>query len=212
MFGDPVKNEKGWEKKTLEGFAKKEKNSIVDGPFGASIKENDYFEKGIPIIRINNIRDKYYDNEYKFLKEEKYNELIRSKVDFEDILVARVGNTIGKSCIFDKKFKALLSTTGVCKISVDQNKNNLIFVFKQIRFTSFIRYIQSKIQGAGQPYLNLKMIKNFELINPPLSLQTEFANRIAKIEEQKNLAQEELAKSEKLFQSLLQKAFNGELS
>ena len=209
MFGDPVKNEKGWEKKTLECFAKKEKNAIVDGPFGSSIKESDYIENGIPIIRINNIRnDAFFDDEYKYLSETKYNELIRSKVNFEDIIIARVGNTIGKACIFKQHFKALLSTTGVCKISINQDNYNLEFIFKQITFPTFKNYIISNVQGAGQPYLNLSKIKNFELINPPIALQNQFAERVAAIEAQKQLAQESLVKSQELFGSLLQQSFN----
>jgi len=208
MFGDPVQNEREWCKEKLEYFAKREKNSIVDGPFGSSIKETDYIDVGIPIIRINNIRnDKFYDKEYKFLSEKKYLELIRSKIDFEDIIMARVGNTIGKSCIFDKKFKALLSTTGVCKISVDQDKFNLIFIAKQLSFKTYKNYIISNVQGAGQPYLNLSKIKNFQLINPPIELQNQFAERVKAIEAQKKLAQDALTKSETLFNSLLQASF-----
>ena len=49
-------------------------------------------------------------------------------------------------------------------------------------------------------------------MNPPIELQNQFAERVALIESQKQQAQLELAKSEELFQSLLQKAFKGELN
>jgi type I restriction enzyme, S subunit len=39
MFGDPVRNEKGWDIKTIEEIAKKQKNSIKRGPFGGGIKK-----------------------------------------------------------------------------------------------------------------------------------------------------------------------------
>ena len=44
-----------------------------------------------------------------------------------------------------------------------------------------------------------------------MELQNQFAERVAVIEAQKQQAQLELAKSEELFASLLQKAFKGEL-
>jgi type I restriction enzyme S subunit len=46
---------------------------------------------------------------------------------------------------------------------------------------------------------------------PPLLLQNQFAERVAVIEQQKAIAQASLDKSEELFDSLLQKAFKGEL-
>jgi type I restriction enzyme S subunit len=46
---------------------------------------------------------------------------------------------------------------------------------------------------------------------PPLELQNQFAERVAVIEEQKAIAQKSLEHSESLFNSLLQKAFKGEL-
>lgn len=45
----------------------------------------------------------------------------------------------------------------------------------------------------------------------PIDLQNQFAVRVAVIEEQKAIAQKSLEKSEELFNSLLQRAFKGEL-
>ena len=44
-----------------------------------------------------------------------------------------------------------------------------------------------------------------------IELQNKFAEIVEKIEKQKRLAQKSLEKSEQLFQSLLQRAFKGEL-
>jgi type I restriction enzyme S subunit len=46
---------------------------------------------------------------------------------------------------------------------------------------------------------------------PPIELQNKFAEKIKSIEAQKATAQTALANSEDLFNSLLQKAFKGEL-
>ena len=47
---------------------------------------------------------------------------------------------------------------------------------------------------------------------PPLLLQNKFVERIQLIEAQKQIAQTSLEKSEALFNSLLQRAFKGELT
>jgi type I restriction enzyme S subunit len=66
--------------------------------------------------------------------------------------------------------------------------------------------------AVGVPKLALFRIQQIEILLPPLLLQNQFAERIQAIEIQKHQAQLELAKSEALFQSLLQGAFKGELS
>lgn len=211
MFGDPVLEEK-YIKYSIDDIKANEKFSIVDGPFGASLKNGDYVEDGIPIIRINNIQPcNYYDGEYKYISNEKYEELIRSKVEKNDILMARVGNTIGKSCIFDKDFKALLSTTGVCKIKCKVEIANNVFIMRQLNMPTFREYIWRNIKGSGQPCLNLTTIKGLKVILPPIELQNQFADFVKQVDKLKSQMENSLKELEDNFNSLMQKAFKGEL-
>ena len=213
VFGDPVNNKEGWTKTNLENITTKEKFSIVDGPFGSSLKKEEYVNEGIPVIRINNIRPgRFFNDDFKYITEDKYNELIRSKIEKNDILIARVGNTIGKSCIFDQDYKALLSTTGVCKITCDPKKINFIFLMHQMNTNSFQKYILSKIEGAGQPYLNLTKIKSFQVILPPIKLQNQFAEIVKQVETLKTHQKQSKQQIDNLFNALMQKAFKGELT
>ncbi|EGR0604828.1 restriction endonuclease subunit S [Vibrio cholerae] len=212
MFGDPVANPKGWEKKPLVELATQDKRAIVDGPFGASLKTDEYIESGVPVIRINNICERKFVNEnFKYITEEKYEELKRSSVEKNDVLVARVGHTIGKACVFDQKFKALLSTTGVCKITCEQSKIHHGFLEALWANGSFQKYIKGFAKGAGQPYYNLTTIKAFEIIKPPLELQhryIELSQQVAFAVDRAECSYEQL---ENIFKSLNQKAFSGQL-
>ncbi len=67
-------------------------------------------------------------------------------------------------------------------------------------------------KGIGVPDLHLNMIKKFKLPLPSILSQNQFAEQIQAIEKQKQQAQASLQKSENLFNSLLQKAFKGELT
>ena len=55
-------------------------------------------------------------------------------------------------------------------------------------------------------------VREVPLISPPLELQNQFAERVQAIEAQKAQAQACLAQAEDLFNSLLQRAFKGELT
>ncbi|EPP5737462.1 restriction endonuclease subunit S, partial [Vibrio cholerae] len=169
-------------------------------------------ESGVPVIRINNICERKFVNEnFKYITEEKYEELKRSSVEKNDVLVARVGHTIGKACVFDQKFKALLSTTGVCKITCEQSKIHHGFLEALWANGSFQKYIKGFAKGAGQPYYNLTTIKAFEIIKPPLELQhryIELSQQVAFAVDRAECSYEQL---ENIFKSLNQKAFSGQL-
>ena len=65
--------------------------------------------------------------------------------------------------------------------------------------------------GANYPALKNSELKKLKFIVPQIHLQNQFADRVQLIEQQKQQAQDALQKSELLFNSLLQKAFNGTL-
>ena len=76
-------------------------------------------------------------------------------------------------------------------------------------------YIQrlSHRESKGNAIKDLQLgdMKKFKILLPPIELQNQFAERVQAIEAQKAQAQTSLAKAEDLFNSLLQRAFKGEL-
>jgi type I restriction enzyme, S subunit len=213
MFGDPFVNQNNYPYVKLESLVKNKKD-IVDGPFGSSVNTKvDYIEEGeIPVIRTKNIGiyNEFKSDDLKFMTREKYETIIRSQVIPGDIVLTKVG-TIGNVCVFPETYKeAVLSTTGSCRIRINQdiiNKKYFLFYLK------LYRPKMNEIASAGvQAFLNMKHIKGFDILMPPLTGQNQFAERVQAIETQKAQAQDSLAQAEDLFNSLLQRAFKGELS
>lgn len=77
----------------------------------------------------------------------------------------------------------------------------------------FINAIDLKpyVSGSAQPKLNRKNMDKITVSCPPMKLQNQFKERVQAIKAQKEQAQESLDKAEELFNSLLQRAFKGEL-
>ena len=71
--------------------------------------------------------------------------------------------------------------------------------------------MKSKSRGGTMDIVNVGIMRKIRVPVPPIKLQNQFAERVQIIENQKKQAQESLQKSEDLFNSLLQKAFKGEL-
>jgi type I restriction enzyme S subunit len=70
-------------------------------------------------------------------------------------------------------------------------------------------YNQAKKKNSGSTvgHVNVADIKKFNILLPPIELQTRFATIIEKIEEQKVLVRKALKESEDLFQRLMQDLF-----
>ena len=68
--------------------------------------------------------------------------------------------------------------------------------------------------ASGTTFAELKIValKKMNIFYPDLELQNQFAGRVKAIEAQKAQVQASLAQAEDLFNSLLQRAFKGELT
>jgi type I restriction enzyme S subunit len=95
-------------------------------------------------------------------------------------------------------------------IKIDHLKINSFYLKTFLKELFYKNY--SKI-ASGTTFAELKIValKKIKFLEPPLSLQNEYAEKITLIEKQKELAKQELKESEDLFNCLLQKAFKGEL-
>ncbi|QQD13742.1 restriction endonuclease subunit S [Sphingobacterium sp. UDSM-2020] len=206
MFGDPVRNEKGWDKALLKEFYK---NGVKCGPFGSALKKEEFKQNGVPVWNMDNIQSfEFLDLPSLFVSEEKYISLKQYEVLNGDIIISRAG-TVGKMCVVDSTFKKSLLSTNLIKLSLDDCMLKSLFFVCLMKFFSK-RLGRLKTGGEeGFTHMNTGVLNNLEIYVPPIAIQEEFAKKIELINQLK--AQTNAEKSEELFQSLLQKAFKGEL-
>lgn len=205
-----------WVKVPLGITSANSPNSIVDGPFGSSINvKTDYIESGVPVIRINNVRPlKFVNENLRFISQEKFSELERHNVSSGDILLAKVGATIGDCCIYPEGLPiAMLSTTGSCRITVDDScfdKQYICFVLNSLK--NVMQQIASEV---AQPFLNMSTVKNLPIPFCPIEEQKEIVRKVEELFHFANSIEARYQKAkawfDKLPQSLLAKAFRGEL-
>ena len=204
MFGDPVKNEKGWEIRKMEEISLK----ITDGTH----QSPKFLKEGIPFLLVSNIvNNKINYKTNKFISEEDFETLNkRTPIEIGNILLTSVGS-YGNPAIIESQMKFAFQRH-IAFIKPNHSMINYHFLFHFLKSDLIKREIDKKVKGAAQKTYNLVELKKLRIILPPITLQNQFAERVAMIEAQKEQAQLELAKSEELFQSLLQRAFNGELN
>ena len=208
MFGDPVKNEKGWDMSKLEDFCKFENGDRSSNyPSGNDIKKSGKLFLSSGDIK----KGKFIVNDSRFISNDKYNSLKRGKCYRNDVLMTLRGNGTGKSAIFDCEYKEGFINAQMVIIRPNEKCEQNYLVLQLNNPLVFKRLISFN-SGSAQPQLSAQTVKEFKVFLPPIVLQNQFAERVKLIETQKQQAQEALAKSELLFQGLLQQAFKGELN
>lgn len=203
MFGDPISNPKGWEYKKLEEVCLK----ITDGTH----QSPNFIDDGVPFLFVSNIVDNEINfKTYRYISIEDYNILTKNtKIEKGDLLLTTVGSYGNPAVV--KTSNKFCFQRHIAHLKPYHDKVNVTYLKHVLISPLGKRQIDRYAKGIAQKTLNLKDLKNITIFQPSLSLQNEFATIISEIEQQKSQAEKSLAKSEDLFNSLLQRAFKGEL-
>jgi len=206
MFGDPVSNPKRWEKVRFDELVSK------DCPLTYGIVQpGEEYDGGVPCVKPVDLVSQYIkvDN-LKMIDPVISSKFKRTLLKGGELLLS-VRGSVGVISIAHTSIKGSNVTRGIVPIWFDNNISNKLFFYYLYNTKEIQREVKSLARGATLIQINLKDLRGIEIIKPSLNLQNLFAERVAVIEEQKAIAQKSLEKSEELFNSLLQKAFKGEL-
>ncbi|MBK6485414.1 MAG: restriction endonuclease subunit S [Gemmatimonadetes bacterium] len=148
--------------------------SIAIGPFGSRMKADSYVEKGVPVIRGNNISDtRDLTREFVFVSDETADELRSCNVYAHDLVFPHRG-AIGQVAIVpsDGVERYMLSTS-LMKLTCDRSRIDPKFVFYFFRSArgrhALLQHASTVgTPGIGQPLTSLRSI---QLPVPPLPEQ-----------------------------------------
>jgi len=202
MFGDPATNPKGWEVKKLGEVC-----DVRDGTHDTP----KYYQSGIPLITSKNLVGDILDFEnVRYISEQDHKKIIqRSFVEKGDILFAMIG-TIGNPVIVETE--EVFSIKNVALFKFEKATYLINYYLKCLLSNqNVIMELAASAKGGNQKFVSLKMLRTLKIPLPPLPLQQEFAARVEEIEAEKARQAKSKAKLDDLFNSLMQKAFKGEL-
>ena len=175
------------------------------------VQAGDHIKDGIPYIRTGDIKQgKINIDGLRRTSEEIAKSYERSKCSYGDIVMS-IRATVGTTAILPEVLHGANLTQGTARISVDSKRFNPLFIYHSIGSKGIQLKIDRQTKGATFREITLTRLREIEIPIPTLDLQNEFAERVQEIETQKAQAQQSLAKAEDLFNSLLQRAFKGEL-
>ena len=205
MFGDPVTNPKGWEKKIGKEYSVKISVGVVIQP------SSYYVENGVIALRAMNIRpNKIINNGFVYFSQINHSTILnKSIIHTNDVLIVRTGST-GTATVVPEEYNNCNCIDSI----ITRPNNKVVNPFYLAYFFNSQRgkeLVAKNEVGGIQKHFNIGTLNHLKIPIPPINLQNQFAERVQAIEEQKAQAQASLEKAEELFNSLLQRAFKGEL-
>lgn len=194
MFGDPITNDKGWEMKKLGDTC-----VFLQGEQVPVEEQSDIQHEGM--VRFLRIIDFTQGNEpprFVFCKDKKH------ILDNEEIAIVRYGSP-GFICY--GKYGVIANN--LFKI-IPKNKEQYVFRYlvSWLSSDAFQSVVNGNQYGAALQAIKFGTIKDIPFIQPPLTLQQQFASKIEAIEHQKELIKQSIKEVETLFNSRMDYYFN----
>jgi len=205
MFGDPERNPHGWIDKALEDIA-----DITSGVTkGRKLAERNLIM--VPYMRVANVQDGHLVlNEIKEI-EVLPSDVVKYRLLAGDLLMTEGGDPdkLGRCAIWNSQIANCIHQNHIFRVRLKQHvvlPQYLCFLTgSQFGKKYFLRAAK---QTTGIATINSRQLKKFPIPLPPLYLQTQFAEIVTKIEEQKDLVQKAIDESQYLFDSLMSEYFD----
>jgi type I restriction enzyme S subunit len=200
MFGDPVRNTKGWELLELEDIASVDRGKFTPRP------RNDpsYYGGRYPFIQTGDITDsRGYLRTWTQTLNEKGIAVSRSFPP-GTIVIAIVGATIGMTAILEVEVYCPDSVVG---IQVDPSAATKEYVHSLLQIWRPIFLAQAP--ETARANINLDTLRPLRVPLPPLSLQKQFSDLALSQRRLHATHTEALRQADHLFQTLLHQAFSG---
>ena len=120
-----------WQDCFVADIASPAKNALVGGPFGSNLVSKDYVETGVPVIRGQNMGERWISGDFVFVSEEKTKQLSPNTARPGDLIFTQRG-TLGQVAIVPEKlFDAFIISQSQMKLTVDKEKADALFMYYQ---------------------------------------------------------------------------------
>lgn len=179
------------------------------GKYGSGASAIEYDDSLPRYVRITDINESGDLNDKKMSPSEFDEQYILKN---HDLLFARTGATVGKTYLYKESDGELIYAGYLIKFKIPK-PHNASYFFHFTKTNYYKSWVDNQQNVVAQPNINARQYGNELAIPlPSIELQNQFAERVAQVEQQKQQAEAALVKAEDLFNSLLQKAFKGELT
>lgn len=203
MFGDPVRNEKGWPDGTLDRFGASVRYGLGQPP--------KLDPEGVPMLRATNVkRGVISETDLIRVNRSAVPEMRSAFLEADDVLVVRSGAYTGDVARVGEQWAGAIAGYDLVISPGEQMSGHFLSWYLLSEYVQK-RYFHGLKARAAQPHLNSQQVQQTPVFCPPFSMQREFA-RLVKLlrmlEARQSMSNNSL---EGLLQALMNRAFGRSL-
>ena len=192
---------------------------ICDGPFGSSLKSEHYTEEGTRLIRLQNIKSGYFNNQSKAFISNNYAKLLkRHKALPGDLLIASLGDTnnpMGRACVLPIEVEEAIVKADCFRARLDQKQGNHLYYSHYLSSLAGAVGFEQHSRGATRSRINLSIVRDIEVPKPSLAEQDSIQSRIKSFESKnnnlRNQIEDQVTKLQEYRQALITAAVTGKI-
>ncbi|NVM23663.1 MAG: restriction endonuclease subunit S [Desulfobacterales bacterium] len=154
--GNGIRIPDTWFWTSFKDVASVKKYSMSSGPFGSVLGRKDYQDKGIPVVRGQNIQNgKFTSKNFVYISAGKARNLERSTAYPGDIVVVAVGSS-GQAAIIPDSLTLSVLSQNCNKITVDRNLAIPEFVNMFLQIEIARAQLRERTTDTARPFLSLR--------------------------------------------------------
>ena len=210
MFGDPVKNPKGWDTRKLSEIGEVGSGLTLNG------KRRNNKENLFPYLRVANVfRNKIdiSDIKYIHISESEHERILLKKDDV--LIVEGHGNIkeIGRSAVWRRENPICFHQNHLIRVRLNNDFMHPDFLSYFLNNYGNNGYFTSKSSTtSGLNTISTNKVRNAKILLPPVEVQNRFANIVKQVEDLQEKQNQSKQNIDDLFNALMQQAFKGELA
>lgn len=207
MFEDPFYNEKHWTKDDMGKYISVLTDFSANGSYAVLDSQVKMYDSPnyAYMVRTTDLENNNFVTDVKYIDENAYNLLAKSKVYGNEIIMCKIGSA-GK-CYLMPNLNKPVSLGRNAFLFRYNNNINPVFIYNLLISDYGQNEISKYVRGAVTKTITKDDARKIKIIIPPIELQNKFAEFVKQIDKQKLEIQKSLEETKKLQESLMNKYF-----
>ena len=207
LFGDHVEGIESWDRCFL--------SDVLFFQEGPGVRKWQFTESGVKLLNVGNIVDGelVLDNTVRHVSElEAFGKYKHFLAEPGDLVMATSGVTWGKTAwVAENHLPLCMNTSTVRFRTLDENRVSRVYMHAFLGSDPFTRQIDKLVTGSAQPNFGPSHLKQVEIVVPPIERQLRYGKIVARLNQTVSSVKQAVSECDALFNSLVQRAFRGDL-
>lgn len=204
MFGDPVTNPKKWPLRQLSDIASAQLGKMLSEKSKMGVSPKKYLRNAN--VQWRNIK---LDNLLEMDFSER--EMKKFEIQYGDLLICE-GGEVGRCAIWRNQLSDCYYQKALHRVRVMESTVAPEYLQEYFYWMATLGGLNSSVSEVTFSHLTAERLNILKVPVPPYKLQEHYTNKIALVEKQRELVMKLHQKYEDTFNSLMQRAFKGELT